>query len=430
MRLSRRELLRAAAGLTGLGLIGPGWSADRARGRVVIVGGGFGGATCARYLRAIAPGVSVTLIERRARLATGPFCNTVVAGINPIEAITVDHRALAAAGVNVIHADIRELDPVARRVRLPDGGKLEADHLVVAPGIDFDWFPIEGYGPKVTDALPHAWTADRDQITNLRQQLQAMPDDGVVAIAIPPNPYRCPPGPYERASLIGHFLTQHKPRAKLLLLDAKDHFSKEALFRAGWAEHYGERIEWIGRPQGGAVVAVDAGKRTLITAGGERIRADVINVIPPQVAGALARDNDLTDISDWAPVDHRSFESTRHPRVHVLGDACQGGPMPKSGYAANVQGKICAHAIAAGLAGDTFAGTRLINACYSLVTPDHGISVSQVYDLNGPHFAAIPDTGGTSPLAASPQDRARVAGYARSWYRNIVRDTFGNPATP
>ncbi|CAN0262677.1 unnamed protein product, partial [Chrysoparadoxa australica] len=143
MGLSRRELLRAAAGLTGLGLIGPGWSADRAQGRVVIVGGGFGGATCARYLRAIAPDVSVTLIERRARLATGPFCNTVIAGINLIEAITVDHRALAAAGVNVIHADIRELDPVARRVRLPDGGKLEADHLVVAPGIDFDWFPIE-----------------------------------------------------------------------------------------------------------------------------------------------------------------------------------------------------------------------------------------------------------------------------------------------
>lgn len=423
--MNRRRFLQglgAGAALVGLGAL-PALRA--ASGHVVIAGGGFGGATCARYLRKLAPGLRVTLIDRNASFATGPFCNTVIAGLNPIAAITRNHRALAASGIEFVAAEIRAIDPVAKRVTLADGRTLSGDCLVVAPGIAFQAEAIQGYGPEVEQTMPAAWPGGPEQITTLRGQLRAMPDGGLVVIAPPPNPYRCPPGPYERASLIAHFLAQHKPRAKLLILDAKDHFSKEPLFRSAWAQLYGDRIEWVGRAQGAAVVAVDAARRAVLTAAGEWVAADVINLIPPQTAGALAQQGDLTDISGWAPVDHRSFQSIRHPGVFVLGDACQAGPMPKSAYAANSQAKICAFALAAKFGGKDFDGTRLINSCYSLVAPDYGINVTGVYALNGPFMARIQDASGMSPLAADRAFRAQAADYARSWYANITADSFG-----
>lgn len=419
----RRVLQGLGAGLTlaGLGLAGAGRAAEA---RVVIAGGGFGGATCARYLKQLAPSLHVTLVDRREPFVTGPFCNTVLAGLRPLAAITHDRTGLRETGIEFVRAEIAEIDPVARRVRLADGRTLTGDRLVVAPGIDLRRGALEGYDAEAAAIAPTAWPGGPDQIRTLRRQLHAMPDGGVVAIAAPPEPYRCPPGPYERASLIAHYLAAHKPRAKLLILDAKDHFSKERLFRTAWAERHGDRIEWIGRREGGRVVGVDASARTLITADGSRHRADVINPIPPQRAGALARAADLTD-GDWAPVDHRDFASHRHPGVHVLGDACDAGPMPKSAFAANAQGKACALGIAAALGGERFPGTRLINACYSLVAPDHGISVTAVYDLNGDRLAAMPGAGGLSPLAASADTRTAEADAARTWYRNIIADSFG-----
>ncbi|MDN5863044.1 MAG: NAD(P)/FAD-dependent oxidoreductase, partial [Salinisphaera sp.] len=333
--ITRRRFLQAmgaGAALAGVGMASALRAAD---GQVLIAGGGFGGATCARYLRQLAPSLRITLVDRNASLVTGPFCNTVIAGINPLATITRDHRALAASGICFIQAEIAAIDPHRKGLRLSNGRSLSADRLVVSPGIAFDTEWISGYGPEVARTMPPAWPGGADELTILRGQLRAMPDNGLVVIASPPYPYRCPPAPYERASLVAWFLKRNKPRAKLLVLDAKDHFTAEPLFRSGWAALYGERIEWIGRSDGATVIAANASQRSVTTASGERVQADVINLIPPQRASALAKHADLTDISGWAPVDQRTFESTRYPGVHVLGDACVAAPMSKSAYAAN-----------------------------------------------------------------------------------------------
>lgn len=426
--MKRRSVLRglgAGAALVSLGL-SPLLRA--AEGRVLIAGGGFGGATCARYLRQLAPGLHVTLIDRRASLVTGPFCNTVIAGLNPLETVTHNHRALAESGINFIHAEIVAIDPAAKSVQLSDGRRLSGDRLLVAPGIAFDTEFIAGYGPEAVATMPAAWPGGSEQLVSLREQVRAMPENGLVVIAPPPNPYCCPPAPYERASLIAWYLRHEKRRAKLLILDAKDHFSMEPLYRTGWAELYGNRIEWVGRAEGGTVIGVDAARRSVTTASGEEVCADVINFIPPQRASDLVRDADLTDISGWAPVNQHTFESIRYPGVHVLGDACVGAPIPKSAYAANSQGKICAYALAAAFSGETLAGMRVINSCYSLLAPDYGINVAGVYDYNDATLALLPDATGLSPLAADPAYRARVAAHARSWYANITADSFGPAA--
>lgn len=425
MSLTRRAVLQALAGGAGLAALAPFRSSHAAAGTVVIAGGGFAGSACARYLRRLAPGLRIVLIDRHAKFVTGPFCNTVIAGLREMEAITQDHRALAAEGIEFVQAEISAVDPVARTVETVDGRRWQADKLVVTPGIGFRWDSIDGYNPAAAEVLPHAWPGGPEQIATLRAQLLAMPEGGLVAIAAPPNPYRCPPGPYERASLIAYFLERHKPRAKLLILDSKDDFSKEPLFRAGWAALYGDRIEWVGRADGGRVAAVDVSGHAFITAAGERVAADVLNPIPAQTAGRLAHIADLTDASGWAPVDHRDYQSLRHPNVHVMGDACDAHPMPKSAFAATSQAKCCAFALAAYFAGAEYDGSKIINACYSLVAPDYGISVTGVYAHNGADIAFIPEAGGTSPLAAPPAFRAAEADQARAWYANITRDAFG-----
>lgn len=426
-RSDRRSVLRGLAGAATLGAFGlPLRAFAAAPPQVVIAGGGFAGASCALALRQFAPDVRVTLIDRQSQFVTGPFCNTVVAGLNPISAITQSHEGLSAAGVKVVHADIEGVEPAARRVRLAGGSSIEGDRLVIAPGIDFDWQAIDGYGPQHVDRIPHAWPGGASQLRSLRDQLRAMPDDGRVVISVPDNPYRCPPGPYERASLIAYFLAQHKPKARVLILDAKDHFSKEPLFRTGWGALYGERVQWRGgRRDGARVVEVDPKSRRVRTVGGDEYAADVLNIIPPQRAGRLAQDAGLTDAADWVAVAPHDFSVPGHEGVHVIGDATHAEPMPKSAYAANMQAKICARAIASELAGEPVADTRMINACYSLVAPDYGISVTEVYALNGNTIAAIQNAGGISALAADDASRAAESDYARSWYQNIVRDSFG-----
>lgn len=426
-RNDRRRVLRGLAGAAALGAFGlPARGSAGASPRVVIAGGGFAGASCALALRQFAPNIRVTLIDRQRAFVTGPFCNTVIAGMNPISAITQDHAGLAAAGVEVLHADIDGVEPEAQRVRLADGRAVAGERLVVAPGIAFDWDTIEGYGPEDVARVPHAWPGGADQLHTLRDQLRLMPEDGRVVISVPDNPYRCPPGPYERASLIANFLARHKPKAEVLLLDAKDHFSKEPLFRTGWGALYGQHVKWRGgRRDGARVVEVDARSRRVRTAGGDEYAADVLNIIPPQRAGRLASDAGLTDAAGWVVVAPHDFSVPGHEGVHVIGDATHAEPMPKSAYAANMQAKICAHAIARELAGEPVADTRMINACYSLVAPDYGISVTEVYTLNGDTIAAIQIAGGISPLAADKATREAEADYARSWYHNIVRDSFG-----
>jgi sulfide dehydrogenase [flavocytochrome c] flavoprotein subunit len=432
---TRRELIKlmgaaGAAGAAGLGVGCAGVEEEgsaaktAAKPRVVVIGGGFGGATAAKYVRKMDPNIEVTLVEREGRYATCPFSNTVLAGIHDMDFITHGYAALSERhGVNVVHADATGIDPVGHKVTLEDGSTLDYDRLVVSPGIDFEWGAIEGYDEAASHRMPHAWKAG-PQTVALRRQLEAMLDGGVVVIAPPANPFRCPPGPYERASLIAHYLTAQKPRSKILILDAKDKFSKQPLFTQGWEALYPGMIEWRSRANDGRVRAVDPDAMTVMTEFDE-VQADVINVIPPQKAGRIAHVAGLVDTSGWCPVDQKTFESTLHEDVHVLGDACIAGKMPKSGYAASSQAKVAAAAVVDYLNGREPGEPSYINTCYSLVGPQYGISVAMVYRLGSEgSIVGVPGAGGVTPKDADQATHIMEASYAENWYRNMVYDMF------
>jgi sulfide dehydrogenase [flavocytochrome c] flavoprotein subunit len=398
---------------------------ERRLGRVVIVGGGFGGATCARYIKRFAPTAEVTLVERDQRYVTCPFSNTVLGGLRGIDAITHDYGRLSAQyGVQVIHDSAVGIDPVAKTVSLAGGTLLAYDKLVVAPGIDFRWDELEGYSAEVSQRIPHAWKAG-EQTSLLRRQLEAMPDGGVFVMAPPANPFRCPPGPYERASMIAHYFKQAKPRSKILILDAKDKFSKQPLFMQGWEQRYSGMIEWVSGTSGGRISGVDAGGMAVLNEIGDSFRGDVINVIPPQQAGRIAHDAGLVDGSGWCPVDQRTFESKIHKDVHVIGDASIAGKMPKSGFAANSQGKVCAAAVVTALQGTEMPEPSYVNTCYSLVAPDYGISVAAVYRISDGAIVGVKGAGGVSPKDGDAEFRRREADYAYGWYQSITGDVFG-----
>ncbi|MFM8679164.1 MAG: FCSD flavin-binding domain-containing protein [Alphaproteobacteria bacterium] len=394
----------------------------QAAARVVVVGGGFAGATCARRLAAA--GIATTLVEPATSYLACPFSNLVVAGMRDLEEQRFGFDGLRAAGVAVAAQAASVIDPLARRIALADGIVLAYDRLVLAPGVEIRLDALPGYDAAATEAMPHAWRAG-PQTTLLRAQLEAMDDGGVVAMSIPANPYRCPPGPYERASLVAHYLSTRKPRSRLLLLDAKDGFSKQRLFEKAWRELYPGIVEWVPLSRGGRVIEVQARERVLV-AEFERHRVDVANVIPPQRAAPIAREAGVADRSGWCPVDPATFESRLQPGIHVIGDAAVMGAMPKSAFAANAQAKACAEAIAALLAGRAPAEPRLINTCYSLVAPGTGISVAGVYRpaANG-LLAEIPGSGGTSPLDAPPEDRRLEASHAEAWFAAIAAETYG-----
>jgi len=388
-----------------------------------VVGGGFAGATCARALKAQSPQLAVTLVEPNARFVACPLSNAVVAGLRGLDAQSFTYGGVERAGVQVARQAAAAVDPARRRVRLADGSELAYDRLVIAPGVDFDFAALPGYDAAAAERLPHAWKAG-EQTLLLRRQLEAMDDGGLVVMAIPANPFRCPPGPYERASLIAHYLKTHKPRSKLLLLDAKDNFSKQRLFEAAWRELYPGMIEWVSLSFGGRVTSVDPTTRILRTEFGDH-RAAVANVIPPQRAGAIARAAGVADATGWCPVDPVNFESRLQPGVHVIGDAAIGGAMPKSAFTANAQAKVCASAIAALLAGAAPAPQKLINTCYSLVAPDYGISIAGVYEPRDGLLTEVAGAGGVSPLDAPREVRALEASYAEGWFATITAEVFG-----
>jgi len=422
-RTTRRDVVKlmGAAAVAG---IAPHSSWAQATGRIVIVGGGFGGATCARYLRRLAPGLDVSLIDPNDAFVTCPFSNTVIAGINDLDYVTHGYDGLRGAGVTVIKDSVTAIDPDAGNVRLAGGDAVPYDRLVVSPGIDFKWGAIEGYDEAAAEIMPHAWKAG-PQTALLRSQLEAMDDGGVVVIAVPPNPFRCPPGPYERASLIAYYLKTQKPRSKILLLDAKDAFSKQGLFMEAWETLYGDMIEWVPFAQNGNFTRVDTSTMTIFSEFGEH-QGDVINVIPPQRAAAVVDTAGLTDGGDWCMIDQSTFESIVVPGIHVLGDAAIAGAMPKSGFSAGSQAKTCAHIIVAMQSGGPLPTPSFINTCYSLAAPDYGFSVAAVYRLGDDGtITAVEGAGGVSPSGASAAIRTLEAAYARSWYANITTEMFG-----
>jgi NADPH-dependent 2,4-dienoyl-CoA reductase/sulfur reductase-like enzyme len=365
----------------------------------------------------------VTLIESEPVFVACPFSNEVVAGLRDLEAQRFGYAGLEAAGVRVVHAVATAVDPAARRVATGDGRSHAYDRLILSPGVDIRWDALPGYDERAAERMPHAWKAG-EQTLLLRRQLEAMPDGGLVAITSPANPYRCPPGPYERASLVAHYLKAHKPRSKLLVLDAKDTFSKQRLFMDAWARLYPGLLEWVSLSDGGKVTAVDPSTNSLVTDFATH-KADVANVVPPQRAGRIAELSGVADRTGWCPVDPVTFESRLQPGVHVVGDAATAGAMPKSGFAANAQAKVCAAAVARLLAGKTPGEARLINTCYSLVAPGYGISVAGVYHPVNGQLADIEGAGGASPLDAPPETRAREAEYADAWFKTITGEVFG-----
>jgi sulfide dehydrogenase [flavocytochrome c] flavoprotein subunit len=415
--LSRRRLLRvgsaAAAASTLAACAG---IATQGKARIVVIGGGFGGASAAREIRRLDPAISVSLIEPNRSYITCPFSNHVLGGFRRLEELTQNYAAFEQQHrIDVFRDSVIDIDPGQKTVTLAGGRTLPYDRLIIAPGIDMRWNALPGYTEAIAERLPHAWKAGA-QTTLLRRQLEAMPDGGVFLMSVPPNPYRCPPGPYERASLVAHYFKQANPRAKILILDAKDNFSKQALFQDGWKALYGDMIEWVPLSKDGRVTRVLANDMTVATEFGQRHKAAVINIVPPQFAGKIAREAELTNQTGWCPVDPGTFESTIHKGVHVIGDACIAGAMPKSAFAAALQGKVAAHAAVSVLAGKPMLAPPYLNTCYSLLAPDYGISVADVYRVTAQGITAVRGAGGTSPRNANAAFREREARYAEGWY--------------
>jgi sulfide dehydrogenase [flavocytochrome c] flavoprotein subunit len=421
-RYSRRQTLVMSSALVPGSLLA---GATRATGkaRVVVVGGGFGGASAARTLHRIAPEMDVTLIVDADRFSTCPFSNLVIAGEIPLSQITFGYDKLAAEGVKVLQGRAVEVDAARKVIRLEDGRDLAFDRAILSPGIDLKFTAIPGYNAAAADKMPHAWKAGEQTIL-LRDQIAAMPQGGTFVMTVPNNPYRCPPGPYERASLVAFSLSKTNPTARILIIDGKDSFSKQSLFKEGWEHLYPGMITHVPFAENGGVLEVVPETLEVVTAF-ETFKGDVVNVIPPQSAAEVALNSGLAAGGDWCQIDQATFESPHAPGVHVLGDAAIVGDMPKSGFSASVQGSVCAHVVAALLRDEDVPGGVLLNTCYSFVAPDYGISVAGVYRVTEDgKLAATKGAGGTSPVGAGDEVRLSEADFARSWYATLTGNLF------
>ncbi|HYF58538.1 MAG TPA: NAD(P)/FAD-dependent oxidoreductase [Burkholderiaceae bacterium] len=419
---ARRRWLAAGAALGGASLAGCALpsSSGPSIGRVVVVGGGYGGATAARYLRMWGGNVDVTLVERNAEFVSCPISNLVVGGYRQIQDVTRGYDGLRSMGVKVVRDEVVAVDVAGRRVRLAGGTELPYDRLVVSPGVDFMLDAVGGLkGALDSGRVTHAWKAG-PQTVALRRQLEAMPDGGTVAISIPRVPYRCPPGPYERACMVASYLKSAKPKSKLLVLDANGEIqSKKALFERAFEQHYKGILEY--RPN--AELKEVSGNVAKFEF--EDLRADVLNVIPPQRAGDIAVQAGLVNLNNrWVGVDWLSMESTAVKGVHVLGDATFSAPaMPKSGHMANQHGKVAAAAIIQLLKGEPVNPAPVVmNTCYSFVTQREVVHVASVHQYDGADrtFKAVPGSGGVSAAASELEGR-----YALSWADNIWADMLG-----
>ena len=434
--MNRRKFLKTtggAAAMAGATLAAPSianaGSHGGKHGKVVVVGGGVAGATTARYLKIGNPEIDVTIVEPNASYHTCFMSNEVLGGERTLSQIEQNYDGLTKMGIKVIKDSVTGIDAAKKTVMTKGGTKLSYDHCVVAPGIDFkvDEFASVGDFDKIT----HAWKAG-PQTAIMRKQLEAMPDGGTVCIVPPTNPFRCPPGPYERTSLIAGYLKHHKPKSKVVVIDRKDKFSKMGLFTQAWKDLYGygtdkSLIEWRSAADTGGLDGISAADMTVETLSGGKEKFDVINYIPPQKAGMIAFTAGLTNDKGWCDVDKTTFESKVHKGIHVLGDASVATKMPKSGYAANSQGKVCAAAIVNMLAGKPVGTPSYVNTCYSIAGQDYGFSVAAVYRYNaeGDIIAGVKGAGGLTPTDASAEMRRREVEFAYSWYNNICKDTWG-----
>ena len=426
--MKRRQFVQSissASALSAMGLISGCASGVGDKGpKVVVVGGGYGGATTAKYIRMWSDyGIQVTLVEPNATFISCPISNLVLGGSKSMADITTPYDNLSSRhGVKMVRDMVTSIDPDKRMVKLAGGAELAYDRLILSPGVDFMWETLPGMSkPGAQDKVLHSWKAG-PQTVALRKQLEAMPDGGVYAMAIPLAPYRCPPGPYERACQIASYFSKAKPKSKVLILDANDDVtSKGPLFKKAWSERYKNIVEY--RPKH-ALTDVDAASNTLKFEFNDSIKVDVLNVIPPMRAGDIAVKTGLATANKrWCEVDFLTFESKAAPNIHVLGDSIQIAPaMPKSGHMANQHGKTCAAAVVALLTGKTPNAMPIYNnTCYSFVSDEDVVHVSSVhqYDATKKTMVTVAGSGGVSSAANELEGR-----YAMSWARNIWADTL------
>jgi sulfide dehydrogenase [flavocytochrome c] flavoprotein subunit len=419
MTFNRRAFLGTAAAAASMAA-----PMVRAQGRprAVVIGGGAGGATAARYIAKDSKGeIDVTLIEPSRSYYTCFFSNLHIGGFRDLQSIEHNYATLASEyGVNVVHDWAVGVDRDAKTVALAGGGRVPYDRLIISPGIDFVDGAVPGWDISAQTAMPHAYKAGT-QTALLKAQIEAMPQGGTYVMVAPPNPYRCPPGPYERISMVAHVLKTTNPTAKILIADPKPKFSKQALFEEGWANHYDGMIERIGPDFGGDNVSVNAATME-VDIDGEVVKADVCNVIPAQKAGAICDAAALTE-GNWAPVSGHTMQSRLDENIHVLGDATNQGDMPKSGFSANSQAKVAAMAVRGALTGSRVFPAKFSNTCWSLIDTDDGIKVGASYEATDEKIAKVDGF-----ISATGEDAAlRKATYEESvgWYAGITSDMFG-----
>jgi sulfide dehydrogenase [flavocytochrome c] flavoprotein chain len=415
--MKRRDFLKAAGAASLAGCA----TATPSKARVVVVGGGFGGATAAKYIRKWDPSIDVLLVERESSFVSCPISNLVLGGYSSLPDISRNYDALRRHGVQVVRDEVTAIDGAKKSVRLARGGDLAYERLIVSPGIDFNYGEVQGYEAAMqAGSVLHAWKAG-PQTLALRQQLEQMRDGGVYVLSIPMAPYRCPPGPYERASVVAAYFKDAKPRSKVLVLDANpDVTSKAGLFKRAWSDLYPGILEYRGNSR---AVAVDGNART-VRLELEDVKGDVLNVVPPHRAADIARTAGLiTTNNRWCDVDWRTMESKAVKGVHVLGDATLSAPaMPKSASMANNHAKIAAAAIVELLNGRNPEPLKIINTCYSFVSPKEAIRVSSVHEWEPGQgtLVAVKGSGGVSSARSEAEGT-----YAWNWARTIWADSLG-----
>ena len=397
------------------------FAAGHGKPRVVVVGGGAGGATAARYIAKDSKGaIDVTLIEPSRMYYTCFFSNLYLGGIKTIDDLGHSYGTMAAGGVNVVHDWAVGVDRDAKTVSLAGGGSVPYDKLILSPGIDFVDGAVEGWDLSSQNAMPHAYKGG-SQTELLKSQIAAMPQGGTFAMVAPPNPYRCPPGPYERVSMVAHYLKANNPTAKIIVADPKPKFSKQGLFQEGWANHYDGMIDWIGDDFGGGNVSVDPDAMT-VTIDGEVTKVDVCNVIPAMKAGRIAELAGVTD-GNWAPVNAADMSTKADADVYVLGDASQQGDMPKSGFSANSQAKVCANAVRGALTGSKVFPAKFSNTCWSLIDTNDGVKVGATYEATDEKISKV--DGFISQTGETAEMRKATYEESEGWYAGITADMFG-----
>jgi sulfide dehydrogenase [flavocytochrome c] flavoprotein chain len=420
MHLKRRSFLATGAAAS-LALSAPA-VLGQGRPRVIVIGGGCGGATAARYLASESDGaIDVVLIEPQRTYNTCFFGNLYIGGFWALEDTGFTYANVAKGGVNVIHEFAVGVDRDARTVTLGSGATLSYDRLVVSPGIDFREESVPGWSLAAQDVMPHAYKGGT-QVALLKAQVEAMPQGGTFAMVAPPNPYRCPPGPYERISMVAWHLKQANPTAKILLIDPKETYSKQALWEEGWLAHYPGMIERVGPEFGAETVEVRPDTMEVVI-DGDATKVDVCNVIPGQRAGNIAAIAGLTNDAGWAPVKPADMRSAVDENVWVLGDASQQGDMPKSGFSANSQAKVAVMAIRGDLTGSQVFPARYANTCWSLIAENDGVKVGASYEPTEEKIASV-----TSFVSQPGEDaalRRQTFEESLGWYAGITADMFG-----